>query len=161
MALTVCVHLAGRVCRRRLRELLLQRCKASGVQFRAGEVARIQNVDDDAECVTLTLSDRTAVRSRQAQLSPTGILCTGVCSSQELASLPLDLAGWCISSIALHAALQPCMLRLAKGLEQFLILTSRHGIISLKHSPSIAPLPAISAMTDNQIYRLMPCHSIT
>jgi len=71
LALTICVHLIGRVCRRRLRELLLQRCKASGVQFRAGEVARIQNVDDNAECVTLTLSDRTAVRSRQGQLNIT------------------------------------------------------------------------------------------
>ena len=47
-----------------MRELLLQRCKASGVQFRAGEVARIQSVDQEAEHVTLTLSDRTAVRSR-------------------------------------------------------------------------------------------------
>ncbi len=53
-----------RVCRRRLRQLLLQRCKASGVQFRAGEVARIQNVDQEAEYISLTLSDRTVVRSR-------------------------------------------------------------------------------------------------
>ena len=53
-----------RVCRRRLRQLLLQRCKASGVQFRAGEVSRIQSVDQEAEHVTLTLSDRTLVRSR-------------------------------------------------------------------------------------------------
>ena len=53
-----------RVCRRRLRQLLLQRCKASGVQFRAGEVARIQSVDQEVEHVTLTLLDRTLVRSR-------------------------------------------------------------------------------------------------
>ena len=56
--------LPHRVCRRRLRDLLLQRCKQNGVRFRAGELTRIGEVDSGAEFVTLTLADMTTVRTR-------------------------------------------------------------------------------------------------
>ena len=55
---------SDRVCRRRLRQLLLERCKQGGVQFRAGEVVRVADPEPDAESVTLTLADRTSVRAR-------------------------------------------------------------------------------------------------
>ena len=40
----------------------------------------------------------------------------------DLESASEELGLWCISDIALHAALKPRMLRLAKGLEQSLLL---------------------------------------
>lgn len=59
-----------RVCRRRLRDLLLQRCKQHGVRFRPGEVTRIGEADAAADFVTLTLGDRTTVRTRCDSSAP-------------------------------------------------------------------------------------------
>ncbi|BDA47628.1 Lycopene epsilon cyclase, chloroplastic [Coccomyxa sp. Obi] len=59
----------GRVCRRRLRDLLLQRCKQHGVRFRPGEVTRIGEANAAAESVTLKLGDRTSVRTRLVTLA--------------------------------------------------------------------------------------------
>ncbi|KAK9814677.1 hypothetical protein WJX72_009604 [[Myrmecia] bisecta] len=53
----------GRVCRRRLREHLLQKCQASGVQFLAGEVVDI-DADNNATSSQLQLADGTLIKSR-------------------------------------------------------------------------------------------------
>ena len=53
----------GRVCRRRLRGHLLERCAAAGVRYLEGEVASVAAEADGARA-TLTCRDGTAVRTR-------------------------------------------------------------------------------------------------
>ena len=55
----------GRVCRRKLRARLLQRCNEHGVRFLAGEVASI-TCQEGASASRLTLQDGTVLHTRSA-----------------------------------------------------------------------------------------------
>lgn len=57
----------ARVCRRKLREHLLQRCREGGVKYMAGEVAALQEggPEPSARC-RLTLSDGTVLKAQCA-----------------------------------------------------------------------------------------------
>ena len=53
----------GRVCRRKLRKHLLQRCQANGVQFMAGMMDELET-EQTSDTATIRLADGQVVRSR-------------------------------------------------------------------------------------------------
>ena len=62
----------GRVCRRKLRARLLQRCKEHGVRFLAGEVASI-TCKEGASASRLSLQDGTMLSARSAPAEHTSL----------------------------------------------------------------------------------------
>jgi lycopene epsilon-cyclase len=55
----------GRVCRRKLRKHLLQRCQTNGVQFMAGMMDELET-EQTSDTATIHLADGQVVRSRSA-----------------------------------------------------------------------------------------------
>jgi hypothetical protein len=77
----------GRVCRKKFRQRLLEKCKEQGVQFLAGEVANI-SCQDGAAASEVTLVDGLQLKTRSPSQSPGCSVCFKYGNKQQAHHVP-------------------------------------------------------------------------